>query len=697
MMLESLRSASANVHAIEFNPWEWSSQDRLFEAFFREIGTAVGRIPGSEARHLRHWAERLREYGAYLRAGATVAHGLGRLLAPFVALLGAGWLLPGLVGLEPIVPLYLIFAFLFFAVAGFLRYGGRLADDVAEALLISSDSRTQTIADLKASLQRDLQQIKYPIVVIIDDIDRLPADQILSMFQLVKANVDFPGMVYVLLFDRIPTETALKKSQIVTSDFIEKIVQVGFDVPVVERMRLERVLFTELNTILAASASFDPFQEERWSELFFEGLRPYFQTMRQVKRYTSSLSFHMLLLARTGTLEVNFIDLIALEALRVFEGALYRELPKAKDLLTGRDPYYGLGGERATERKKALLGELLNSVPEERRSAAGAVLHNLFPATARLTAEFPSSYDDRGELVRHARVCSPEFFDRYFQLSIPEDDISRHTLSELLSATGAKSELLVRLESLRSRGLLEVALDRLEAHSRSIEIKDAEPFVTAMFEIGDWLKERDIASFTIDPIARARRVLEQFLRQEEDPARRGAIIVKAASHSSGLRLPVELASNEEGAREKGRERLMDESQLERFKALCVERLKAAARDGTLLKQPDLLELLYRWRDWAGEEEPRQWVASLLESSDGVVRFLVTVTTPYRVNGKRRWRVRLKYVEDFADVQRIEEVVSGGFPRELQEDEKNAIREFHKALGRRRAGKADDPFLDEDVV
>ena len=430
--------------------------------------------------------------------------------------------------------------------------------------------------------------------------------------------------------------------------------------------------------------------------LFIEGLRPYFQTMRQVRRYTSSLSFHTSLLARTGTLEVNFIDLIALEALRVFEGALYRELPRAKELLTGQDHLYGLGGERATEQKKALLGELLDLVPEDRRSAASAVLHNLFPATARLTTEFSSIYGDRKELLRQARVCCPEFFDRYFQLSIPEDDISRQELNDLLSSAGTKADLLARFESLRSRSLLEVALDRLEAHSRSLDIENAEPFVAAMFEIGDWLKERDIASFAIGPIARARRVLEQFLRQEEDPALRGAIIVEAASHSSGLRLPVKLASSEEGAREKGREHLMDDSQLERLKALCVERISAAARDGTLLKQHGSLGLLYRWREWAGEEQPREWVRSLLETPDGVVQFLLAVTTPYSVNGKRRWEVKLKYVEDFADVQRIEEVITDGIPRELEEDEKRAIGEFQKALGRRRAGKADDAWLDDDV-
>lgn len=44
MVLQSLRSAEADSPLIvEFNPWQWSGQDQLAEAFFREIGLIMGR------------------------------------------------------------------------------------------------------------------------------------------------------------------------------------------------------------------------------------------------------------------------------------------------------------------------------------------------------------------------------------------------------------------------------------------------------------------------------------------------------------------------------------------------------------------------------------------------------------------------------------------------------------------------------
>ena len=43
MAVQALKELAPNVAVIEFNPWRWVSQDQLAEAFFREIGLAIGR------------------------------------------------------------------------------------------------------------------------------------------------------------------------------------------------------------------------------------------------------------------------------------------------------------------------------------------------------------------------------------------------------------------------------------------------------------------------------------------------------------------------------------------------------------------------------------------------------------------------------------------------------------------------------
>ena len=88
MVLQTLRSAEANCPLIiEFNPWQWSGQNQLAEAFFREIGLVLGRSDGSEDGKRR--AAKWRTYGTYLTLGASLAKSLKTIL-PILGLPGSG-------------------------------------------------------------------------------------------------------------------------------------------------------------------------------------------------------------------------------------------------------------------------------------------------------------------------------------------------------------------------------------------------------------------------------------------------------------------------------------------------------------------------------------------------------------------------------------------------------------------------------
>jgi predicted KAP-like P-loop ATPase len=151
----------------------------------------------------------------------------------------------------------------------------------------------------------------------LDDVDRLSTEEIRLLFQLIKANADFPNLVYLLLFQRDIVEKSLEAIapsivSISGREFLEKIVQVGFDIPLIEHRRLERVLFDGLNNLLADESVARHFDEQRWGNIFIPGLRPYFETLRDVRRLLATLAFQVSLFRGSGSFEVNPIDLVAL-------------------------------------------------------------------------------------------------------------------------------------------------------------------------------------------------------------------------------------------------------------------------------------------------------------------------------------------------------------------------------------------------
>jgi len=144
---------------IRFNPWWFSGQDDLVRRFFNAFESAV------------------------FNARAT-RRKLKTKLAAFASALGE---------LVPEVP-----------------FPGATAASKALGLAASA-VKNPDIVQLKADLVAELQRVTLRIVIIMDDIDRLAADEVRLMFRLIKAVADFPNVTYVLAFDRSVTGRALEE------------------------------------------------------------------------------------------------------------------------------------------------------------------------------------------------------------------------------------------------------------------------------------------------------------------------------------------------------------------------------------------------------------------------------------------------------------------------------------------------------
>jgi predicted KAP-like P-loop ATPase len=250
------------------------------------------------------------------------------------------------------------------------------------------------------------------------------------LFQLVKANADFPKLIYFLLFQRDIVEKSVEAVAPITGrEYLEKIVQVGLDVPRIERHRLERTLFAGLDASLGQETIGKRFNNQRWQNMFLGGLRPYFRTLRDVHRYIAVASFHVSVFRERGSLNVNPIDLIALEVLRVFDPEIYQALADNKFVVTGQGT--ALSRDWGDEIRK-WVSSVTDKLPEVRREQVREILKQLFPQIdwALSNYGYGSGFEDGW--MRDVRVCHPNVFDRYFHFTVPEGDISQAELELIL-------------------------------------------------------------------------------------------------------------------------------------------------------------------------------------------------------------------------------------------------------------------------
>jgi predicted KAP-like P-loop ATPase len=693
MVLEGLREQHApRPLIIDFNPWQIANREGIGEAFFDEIGIALGKGEVVSGRKRKRLLNRLRRYATRLKCGGTLLRVLVQPIQVVLALSGLSLLLGRVIDLRWFyVPVGL--ALLAVAV---LLWLSKSAYQVVAFLAAGVETDRKNLSEIKSELATELQGLVAPVLVVMDDVDRLTPGELQEVFQLVKANGDLPNLVYLLLFERDVIEKHIQEVMKVRGcDYLEKIAQVAFDIPAIERRRVHQILSEGLDALIADGPVSRRFDQRRWGNIFVGALQHYFQTLRDVNRFLSTLAFQVSIFKGQGAFEVNPVDLIALEVLRVFEPRVYQTLPSLKAALT--ETHESRHG-RTTEEIKQSLANLIGCASEATRPWVQEIVKQLFQPAEWVFGGMHYPSDFAPQWFRELRVCSKDAFDRYFHLTIPLGDVSQAVLEAILANASDRSKLRSQFAELRAQGLLDVALDRLEAYKQAIDISHADAFVTALFDVGDGLRQ-GLGFFEISPARHAQRIIYWYLKQDQDMESRATALLRTIEATDGLILPVSFVSliepREPPAQEASQEEFIPAHSLKAAKDLCVAKIVAAASDGRLATCPDLTSLLFRWRDWAGPNDPRAFCAGMISDPKDALRFIQSFVRPVTTQGmgdrvpQLHPQIRTKELEAFVSLEGLDAVLEAVRRDALSAEDQGVLDVFAKAMERRRKGVSDD--------
>lgn len=405
-------------------------------------------------------------------------------------------------------------------------------------------------------------------------------------------------MIYLVLFQRELVEQILTNEMSTDGrEYLKKIVQVGFDVPHMQRSQLERILFRRLDALLQDETVQKLWDKERWPEVFLPGLRRYFETLRDVYRFASAISVHFAIFSRKDTFEVNPIDLIALEVLRVFEPEVYKALPSSKDTLTRTEDFRS-SRARAETAEKDEIKAIVQSTCEAHQKSVEEILTQIFPTIAWVFggSRYPSHHLDRW--YRQRRACHPDVFDKYFQLTISEGDLSHEQVEAIVSLAGDRSALVDMLRSLHEKNLLDVAIDRLSSYKETINLDNAVPFITAIFDVCDGLPIGRNGLLEVSTEIHIVRIVHWYLKRESTIQNRHDILAGAIRQTTGVYLPcfvVALEADKAKESQQDQDRLTDDAGIKHLQELCISKIRLAATDGTLATHLRLGHLLAFWQ------------------------------------------------------------------------------------------------------
>lgn len=353
-----------DVIVIRFNPWLFTNDADLFVAFFAQMAAAIDRKLETKKEQL---GEVLKKYGGLV-----------------------SW------------------------AAGDLRTAGEELARVSPTVL-------------RERLERGLADAEKRVVVLLDDIDRLDRNELQAVFRLLKVAADFRSTSYVLAFDREIVAEALAdrypSRENGGDDFLEKIVQVPLPLPPAPPEVLRKMLFADITDVLKdSSVELNEGDVRRFVNAFDPALMERVETVRAAKRYVNALQFSLPLLRN----EVNTVDLLLVEGIRVFHPRLHAAIVKNRDVL--------LEGSRNKTREEleAFKTAFPLSAHAPRRDVH--LLQELFPRAQSIFGNTHHQEEWDVRWAREKRIASDRYFHRYFSSGVPAGDIADETVRALLNS-----------------------------------------------------------------------------------------------------------------------------------------------------------------------------------------------------------------------------------------------------------------------
>lgn len=497
--------------------------------------------------------------------------------------------------------------------------------------------KAKAVPELKREISRLLQQQTRRIVVLIDDIDRLTPAEMQEVFRAVKAVADFPNITYLMAFDKNVVIRSINDSCAGNGEgYLEKIVQVPFELPVADRAAVHRLFFERLDPILAGIDA-SQFDKTYWGNVFHEGISIFLNTPRDVIRLTNALSVTF----RAVETEVNPVDFVAIETLRVFCPEVYEVIRNNREMFSGAAP---------TDLRRPTKDDLVRFHDGWTSQLAASHSDYVEPVRSMILRLFPklesvwgnTQYggpDWESRWRKELRVCSEDIFPVYFSFALPSGAISNAEIRSILSEARDPARFSERLLQLvnqtapNGKARLGAFLDRMQDYTGAeIPTEDIEPIVIALFDVGDELiipGQMGLVGFTdVGNDILMAQITWQLLKRFDQDAR-VRILQRAFREGKSIylmreavvTLGLQQGKYPEQQAEPETKWLASAEQLLELEKSFVEQIRHAAEDGSLLNCPGLPAVLNFWRYKGGEVEARGWVSECTTTDANFLKFL----------------------------------------------------------------------------
>lgn len=592
---------------VTFSPWNYSDKDNLISLFFRNLINNLDTTSNNKIK--RKIGKVLTDYADCLDALAVLSP-LGGILVNI---------------LKPIIK----------------TQGTNLME-------------VPNLDSTKEKLETILKESNQKIIVVIDDIDRLTNSQIRDIFHLAKQVGNFPNIVYILSMDREIVCRALQEIHNIDGhEYLEKIIQVPFEIPQMSKGKVQDYLLNQLNQIVNEKSNDIMIGSNYWDGVLNHCVTPYVNNLRDVNRLINIFKFKYEALYQ----EVSVEDMIGITTLEVLEPKLYKWIYNHKDILckkvedkTFRNKAISVGyRERFYDEFKGINIDLDKLIQ---------CISTMFPVFAKEVNEYQGVYQSNAESKKKMRICDEERFDIYFRHDLDSVEISRGIIKGCLVSFD-KEELDTAIERINKNENIIYFLEEVKALIDEIPDKRINLIVSVILS-SQWKFEDETTAgiFTRTAYDMAIDLVEMLLHRIKTEQERFELlysILKKINRNQVGAIAIILGRiklfYEENWELVDTKALISLEQLQKLEEIYILNIKLITETEVISNIVEFRFAFFLWEK-LNKEETLEYFTKIARSDINMLKFICAFAIRWRGTGGKGWRFESSNYEQYISKDEI---------------------------------------------
>lgn len=483
------------------------------------------------------------------------------------------------------------------------------------------------IYSLRESIEQHLSKEGRRIVILIDDLDRLDDKEIYSVFKLVKLIADFPYTAYILAFDEEVVSDALSaqysgnQPKYIGQSFLEKIIQVPLHLPPASSLDIRGILLEGIEGALNKNNITITKQEthrflSNWERSF--GKLPL--NIRSVKRFLNSILFSVPLLKD----EVNVVDLLCIEGLRVFFPEVHKFIFNHSNAFLTAGRSSGYESSNIADKYKPLINQLFNELTVKEKEVVITMVEELFPRSKYLlTGNNSYGADWEKSWANEQRICSEDYFHRYFVYAVTNGHISDVEFNSLLDKINQETieNIINRISSMANNRGFPKIIKKFRMIEHKIPAESAAKLVFCLSKLGERMPNNDGFLGIQTTMGQAAILIAQLIKLQ--PKEEQVTLAKCAlENSKPISFSIEIFQrmrpyeNEEN-------NLFTEEEIKIIADEFINRIKKEVKKENFLltNRGNVYALLWIWENWGDSQEVYTSILEWFNEENGAEKFL----------------------------------------------------------------------------